>query len=215
MIRELRRMWAFLKGDFTRAEGLDERPASPEVPWITASAASDAKATYALEASIRAANDGDASVKSIQEKAQSLLTLILALFPLAIATTILVVPSGSARSWPRLTAFFLFAATDLFLIGAAIKSFLAAGLVLSGGFNPRHVQAPSTSAAARLKAAEADAWYAAAEIAFWSGMNKAKDLFGARRLLIAALLAAVVATPFIYLADSEIAPPEQRCQHTK
>jgi hypothetical protein len=63
---------------------------------------------------------------------------------------------------------------------------------------------------AELKSAEADAWYAAAEMAMWSGNRKAKDLFGARRLLIAALIAAVVAAPFVLVAQ-----PDDSLEETK
>jgi hypothetical protein len=202
--RVLARALAFLSGDFKVAEGLDERPDYPAVPWITASATDEAAATYALEAAIRTASDAASSTKVIQDKAASFLTIILGLFPLAIAVTVLVVPSGRGISWTRVTAFVLFAACDLCLIGAAVMAFLSAGLVLTGGSNLAKFTSKPAPTAAALKAAEADAWYFAAELAMWSGHRKATDLFTARRLIVAALVVALLATPFIFLARSGV-----------
>ena len=200
----LARALAFLSGDLKVAEGLDERPDYPPVPWITASATNEADATYALEAAIRSASDAASSMKAIQDKAASLLTIILGLFPLAIAGTVLVVPSGRGISWTRVTAFVLFAACDLCLIGAAVMAFLSAGLVLAGGSNLARFTSKPAPTAAALKAAEADAWYFAAGLAMWSGHRKATDLFTARRLVVAALVVALLAAPFIFLARSGV-----------
>lgn len=200
----LARALAFLLGNFKVAEGLDERPDYPAVPWITDSATDEADATYALEAAIRSASDAASSTKAIQDKAASTLTIVLGLFPLAIAVTVLVVPSGRGISWTRVTAFVLFAACDLCLIGAAVMAFLSAGLVLAGGSNLARFTSEPAPTTAALKAAEADAWYFAAELAMWSGHRKATDLFTAHRLIVAALVVALLASPFIFLARSGV-----------
>lgn len=196
------RLLAFVRGDFSKAEGMAEMPDIGEVPWIQAAAQSQPKADYALEASLRSAADASNAVKEVQSKASSLFTTVLTLFSLAIAVTILVVPSSGDAQWASIVAFLLFLVVDFALVLSAVMCFLAYGLILSGGSNPARFSDSDAASLASLKAAEADAWYFATELAFWAGKQRAKDLFAARRLLVMALITAILATPFLYAAKA-------------
>ena len=118
----------------------------------------------------------------------------------------LVFPAGGQVSWATIVAFVLFLAADLALVLAAVMSFLAYGLLLTGGSNPARFSDSPAPSIPQLKAAEADAWYFATELAFWVGQRRAQDLFLARRFVVLALVVAVLATPFLGVARSEPQP---------
>jgi hypothetical protein len=80
--------------------------------------------------------------------------------------------------------------------------------VFAGGWNPSKAKVAASASVAEIKAEEADAWYAASELAMWSGQRKADDLFTARRLVIGALVFAVLASPFLLIASAQ-APPNK------
>jgi hypothetical protein len=163
-------------------------------------------AKFALDAVIRSHEDASAAVKQVQDRASALLTLILALVPVVIAVTLLLVPTSDGRTWARWIALALFLASDMTLIGGAVMAFLASGLIVSGGSNPARFTDRDRLSLAELQLAEADAWYLATEIAFISARRKVSDLFLARRLVILALFFAVIATPFVYVTRSTLAP---------
>jgi hypothetical protein len=186
----LKRLCSFLKGRFDTAENLGDLPEVDDVPWISASSKEPAKAEYALLAALRGFTEADKTVQSIQAKATTLLTTVLALFVLAGAATIL--PAKVGQPWPAYAAFAFFVLTDLALLGAAVACFFASGLVLAGGLNLNRLAEGVEASVETLKAKEADAWYYATQIAFWSSHRKAQDLFLARRLVVLALVSAVI-----------------------
>jgi hypothetical protein len=196
-----KRLIAYLTGNLRVAEGLSDMAKVPSVPWITDSAQTDAAADFALESAQRAATDANASTKAVQDKAGSLMTIILTLFPLAVAVTVLVVPAKAGESGSSLVALVLMMLADFLLACAAVFAFLASGLVFLGGWNPSKVKGGEKATLAQIKAEEADAWYFASEVAMWSGKKKADDLFTARRFVVGALIFAVLAAPFLYVAQ--------------
>jgi hypothetical protein len=208
MWRFVLRLWAFLTGDMVAAEDIAAQSKDyPPVEWIQSSASDDAVATYALEASLRAAADANAAVKAIQDRANSLLGTILVLFPLSVGVTILAVPKAKHVSAVQLASFGLFMMVDLLLALAATLAFLSSGLLRGGGLNlENYGQKAASLSAPGLKAIEADAWYMASRIAFDVGQRKAQDLFGARRAVVGALLAAVLASPFLFVARGDLTP---------
>jgi hypothetical protein len=111
--------------------------------------------------------------------------------------------SRDGPAWARWTAFALFCSADLFLLGSALLTFLASGLVLSGGLNPARMaeHAPDDTLPG-FKAAEADAWYHAFVLAVWNGQRVGLDLFHARRMVVGALMLAGVGTPLLFVARS-------------
>jgi hypothetical protein len=87
MRRTLQRIIAFVRGDINTAEKLGEYSEWGPVPWIADSARDEKLATYAVEVTFRGATHASAAVESIEKKASSLLTIVLALIPVGFAVT--------------------------------------------------------------------------------------------------------------------------------
>jgi hypothetical protein len=192
-MRQIARLWAFLRGDLRAAENMGDLPAVPPVAWITHAATDEQLAQYALEAARRSAEDAQAAVKGIQDRAASLLTLLIGLVPLMIAAIALTSPPSGAPVG-RLGALVLYSGAGLMLVAGIVMAALSTGLTLGGGLNLSRLGRSGGSALAALKAEEADAWHYAAVLAMESATRKASDLFRARQLMLWALTFAIVGT---------------------
>jgi hypothetical protein len=191
--RFLARFIGYLRGDLDVWDRATERPQWPPVGWIQGSSGSAELADYALEATSRSADRASAAVDQIQGKASSLVGFLLTLIPIGAAATALAYPGGRKESWIGWIGFLLFCATDVLLVSGAVLAFLSSGEVFAGGFNPARVGQQEDVTVPSLKAAEADAWYFATELAMWTAYQKAQDLFLGRRLVLVALLVSVPA----------------------
>lgn len=220
----LRRLVGFLTGDMSAAEDIGDVPTVERVPWIdrAGSDANDAVATYALEAAIRSATDSRANVEGIQDRAASLLTLMIGLVPLLIAAVGLAAPRGDDVLFRTLAAL-LYLGASIMLIAAIVMAALATGLTLGGGLNLERLS-PATEKPAKeaLKAAEADAWHHASILAMEAATRKARDLFHARRFMLWAVVLSIAGTGILIGSvegnlgqlTSPASPPthDQHCQ---
>jgi hypothetical protein len=180
-------MWAFIRGDQSGAEDLDNYPDVPRPGLLDRAASNDELAAYALEASIRSAERASEGVTRVQDKASAFLGVLLVATPVAVAATAFAVPDE--MDVVRLGALLLAAVGDVFLVCGAVAAALASGLAIGGGLNIARLDTDDAAPLSSLKAAEADAWHYAAMLAFESGTRRAYDLFQARRLALLAVVA--------------------------
>lgn len=194
MPSEWRRLWAFLTNDLVTAEGLNRPPPLDPPAWVTRANSDPATAKYALEASVRSAHFANSAVDYLQTKANSMVSLLLALIPIAAVGTSFAVSrrAGGVLGWASIV---LFIAIDFLLARAAVLSFLAAGPIISVGTNLRRLSEMQNPGLAELAAGEAMAWHASAEVAMYTLTAKSRDLFAARRFATIAVVIALIAGP--------------------
>ena len=206
MLHTLRRILAYLVNDAKNAEDLpDLAPGAPPA-WIVEAAKDDRQAEYAADVARKSYEIADGAVKSLQDKASSYATLLLALVPFALGATLLALPPAGSMQWARVVAFILMSAADLCLALAVVMAALACGLVLGGGVSLDRLGdlartiAPDAPLKSAIRAAEAEALRFATLLSYASGVRVANDLFTARRLTVFAVLLAFVG--FLVLAGS-------------
>lgn len=198
----LHRLWAFLTGNMDAAEDIGAYPKVPRVSWIEQAALIEGEdvAGYALEAARRSAEEAKAGVDGIQNRAASLLTLLIGLVPLLIAAIGLAAPHGD-QALIRLAALLVYVGASFALVTAIVMAALATGLTLGGGLNlARLLKSRTKPSLARLKAAEADAWHFAAMMAMEAATRKAHDLFRARQFMLWALILSILGTILLALS---------------
>lgn len=189
----LKRLRAYAGGDFDEAAGIDgalvKRDA--DVPWLKASS-TEATVDYALEAAIRSAAFAEDSAAGLTTKASTLITVIMAVFVLALGGTGLAIHTSHNPGWIGLLSIALFIAVDLWLVLAALHAFLATAPAHAGGSNIKRLGGPRT-ALSTLKREEVLAWHEGALRAMEVATCRGTDLFTARRCLLASLLFAPLA----------------------
>ena len=194
----LQRVGAYLRGDQALAESLESSPNPDAVPWMQDTGSKSVE--YAREVAKAGFERADASLVSLQAKADATVKLVLTLAPIAFAVTGFALASDGDPEAAKWAGFAAFCVVDMCLVGAGLLSFLASGLVLTGGVNPAVIpkRAPDDTVEG-LKVSEADAWYYAMVVTNWSGKRVAVDLFQARRLVVWALLLSALGSPFVSL----------------
>jgi hypothetical protein len=137
---------------------------------------------------------------SLQTKADATIKLVLTLAPIGFAVTGFALASDGEPDWAKWIGFVAFCGVDVSMVASGLLSFLATGLVLTGGVNPAALptRAPDDTITG-LKASEADAWYYAMVVTNWSAKRVAIDLFHARRMIIWSLVLAALGSPFLSL----------------
>lgn len=195
----MQRIWGFLWANQTGAESLEGAPNPAVVEWMQRTDGTEL-ADYARDVARAGFDRADDSLVSLQTKADATTKLVLTLAPIAFAVTGIALASGGEPDWAKWIGFILFCGVDVCLVASGLLSFLASGLVLTGGVNPATIpkRAP-TNDVIGFKASEADAWYYAMVVTNWSAKRVGIDLFHARRMVIWALLLAAFASPFISL----------------
>ncbi len=198
MLHTARRILAYLLNDAKRAEELpDLTPGAPPA-WIVDAAKKQQYAEYAVDVARRSHELAESAVKSLQDKASSHLTFLLALVPFALAGTALTVPSGPHAGAANLAAFVLLAIADSCLVAAMMMTTLAAGMIYGGGISLDRLGdlaktiAPKAPPEYAIRAAEAEARRFATLLLYASNVRVANDLFAGRRLTLIAVLLATI-----------------------
>lgn len=192
----VQRVRGYLRGDQACAESLDDSPNPDPVGWMQDT--DPERVDYAREVAKAGFERADAALVSLQAKADATVKLVLTLAPIAFAVTGFALASDGDPEAAKWFGFVAFCFVDVCLVAAGLLSFLASGLVLTGGVNPEVMpkRAPDDTLEG-LKGSEADAWYYAMVVTNWSGKRVAADLFHARRMVVWALLLAALGSPFI------------------
>jgi len=198
----INRALAFLRGDQEEAEGLTGFPAVGR-PAIIDSVSSTEELKLLLEAAERSATKADEALKSIQDKAASFATLLIAILPIAFAGTAFAIAIHE-----RHEGALMFGAIVVFLVGdglltlAAVIAVVTTGLAYSGWVSIARVDetGPHADGVDNLRADIADAWHFASMTAAESSTRKGRDLFAARRAAAAAFLMFLLAFVLIAFA---------------
>lgn len=196
-----KRIFAFLRGHQAQAEDFPTTEDIPTEPWIERSSGDPERSTYAVEVAKRWADAMEATVMSLQDKASSLTTLVVALIPVGITFAGLALGDFSRSPIAASVALALFLAAVCLLLVAAIRGFLCSGATLAGAVNARRLS-PAARSLSALKVREADAWVFSAEVALRVMQRRNLDLFAARRAVVCAFLVAALATPFFVIAHT-------------
>lgn len=197
-MKTLLRILAYLWNDPKRAEGLDAPAPGPVPKWILQAAGDDDLAEQAVAIALKSQELAESGVSSLQDKAASHLTLLLALVPIALGVSTLGIPAPGSTDIGRWGAFILLVAADVALLVSIILATLAAGLRLGGGIGLDGLGeladeiAPKAPMKSAIQAAEAEALRYAAALAYASGSRVAADLYASRRFLVLAAMAASI-----------------------
>jgi hypothetical protein len=164
----------------------------PEIarPPIVDATRDPAELAVLIDTAEKSAKRADESLKSIQDKASSLATLLVAVLPIAFAgTAFFIAQLGHEHGWLTVGAVTLFLVADLFLILGIVIAGVATGLAYTGYVNVARIAETGAddTRPARMRADIVDAWHVAMLTAAESSTRKAQDLFNARRAVAIAL----------------------------
>jgi hypothetical protein len=189
-----RRIAAYVTGDLRTAAGVSEELLSRDenVDWLDHSV-DEAVCRYALDASLHSAAHAEAAAEKALDKAVSLVTVVLTTFALALGGTGVALHTAHCPTWLQWASFGAFCGVDVMLLVAAMNAFLGTAPAATGGLNLKLMNRSQGEPIALLLRQEAHAWHISALLAMETSSRRARDVFYARRWLLAALGAAVPA----------------------
>ena len=184
----VRRLWAYLRGDFLAASAVPQELVEREgvVPWIEGVRGRDAD--YALEVTLRSASHAEAAADKLLDKASALVTVLAGLLALSLGATGVALQTQHDSAWIHWMSFAAFCFVDGLLVLAAMNAFLATSPAIGGGVNAARLHYAGDHPLDAAKRHEAATWHRSAMLAMSTVKRRADDVINARRFLLWAVI---------------------------